>query len=84
MAASSPLYFVDTLPPSDLHYGVEDGGVPVANGLALRDRLSELGRSAQDYQVTLHEGAGHAMPYPWAFDQSREFLVRHLVEAPAK
>ncbi len=84
VTASSPLYFVDTLPPTDLHYGVEDGGVPVVNGFALRDRLSELGRSAPDYQVTFHEGAGHAMPFPWAFDQSREFLLRHLVETPVE
>jgi hypothetical protein len=82
VAASSPLYFADTLPPSDLHYGVEDVNVPVANGLALRDRLRELGRSAPDYRVTLHEGAGHDMPFPWAYDESREFLLRHLVDAP--
>jgi len=84
VAASSPLYFADTLPPSDLHYGVEDGSVVVANGLALRDRLVELGRSAPDYLVTLHEGTGHAMPYPWAYDQSRDFLLRHLIETPEK
>jgi hypothetical protein len=83
IAASSPLYFADTLPPSDLHYGVEDRNVVVANGLALRNLLSELGRSAPDYRVTLHEGAGHRMPYPWAYDQSREFLLRHLVEEPS-
>ncbi len=82
VAASSPLFFVDTLPPSDLQYGVEDGSVPVANGLALSDRLSKLGRSAPDYQVTIREGVGHRMPYPWAFEQSREFLLYHLVEAP--
>jgi len=80
VAASSPLYFVDTLPPADLQYGVEDGSVVVANGIALRDRLDELGRTAPDYQVTLHEGAGHSMPYPWAYDQTRDFFLRHLVE----
>ncbi len=83
VAASSPLYFADTLPPSNLHYGVEDRNVVVANGLALRDLLSELGRFAPDYLVTLHEGTGHNMPYPWAYDQSREFLLRHLVEGPS-
>ena len=65
---------------SDLHYGVEDSSVVVANGIALRDRLEELGRTAPDHQVTLHEGVGHSMPYPWAFDQTREFFLRHLVE----
>jgi hypothetical protein len=80
VAMSSPFYFIDTLPPCDLQYGVEDGGVPVANGIALRDRLDELGRTALDYQVTLHQGAGHSLPYPWAFDRSQEFLLRHLVE----
>ena len=80
MVASSPLYFVDSLPPCDIQYGVEDSSVPIANGIALRDRLDKLDRTAPDYQVTLHEGAGHNMPYPWAFDRSREFILQHLVE----
>lgn len=85
VTASSPLYFADSLPPSDLHYGVEDRSVVVANGAAFRNRLNELGRTAPDYRVTLHPRAAHTMPYPLAYDQSRDFLLRHLVEtAPGR
>ena len=76
MTVSSPLYFLDSLPPASLHYGVEDRSVPVDNGRALERRLRELGRP--EGSVHLHAGAGHDMPWPEAYDLSRDFLLLHL------
>ena len=80
--AASPLHFAETLPPSDLHYGIEDRSVPIANGIALQERLETLGPTARSHQVHLHEGTGHEMPYPRAYDVSRDFLLRHLLQTP--
>ncbi|MBZ0112197.1 MAG: prolyl oligopeptidase family serine peptidase [Thermoanaerobaculia bacterium] len=78
MLASSPLYFVDLLPPADMHYGVDDGSVGRANGLALEERLDASHADHPDRLVTIHDGAGHDMPWPEAYDASRDFLLRHL------
>lgn len=80
MLASSPLYFSDQLPASDLHYGLEDRSVPVANGRALADRLEKRSASAPPFTIQFHDGAGHDMPYPVAHDRSRAFLLRHLLD----
>jgi tetratricopeptide (TPR) repeat protein len=79
MLASSPLYFSDQLPVSNLHYGLEDRSVPAVNGRVLARRLEGRGASAPPFTIQLHDGAGHDMPYPAAHDRSRAFLMQHLL-----
>ena len=79
--ASSPLYFVDFLPAAQLQYGVEDRSVYVANALALRDALESRKSSAPTFEVVLHEGVGHDMPYPRAHRATRRFLVQQLFDS---
>jgi len=77
MTAGSPFYFVDELPPAQLHYGREDRSVPVRNGEALREALAGR-RQGPAFEVFVHEGSGHDQPYPEAYDRSREFLGQFM------
>jgi len=80
MLASSPLYFLETLPAAELHYGVEDRSVPMANGQALQRALAARTSSTAPFEVHFHEGSGHDMPYPRAHQASRRFLLHHLFD----
>ena len=46
LLASSPLYFAEQLPATQVHYGLEDSIVPAANGRALAKRLPSQPRPA--------------------------------------
>lgn len=76
--ASSPLYFVETVPAADLHYGIDDRSVPVSNAEALREAVATRTLGVTSVQVTTHSVTGHDMPYPATYDISRAFLRRHL------
>jgi dienelactone hydrolase len=78
--ASSPLYFLETLPAAEMHYGVEDRSVPVANAQALERAHAAGGSSPVPFAVHFHEGAGHDMPYPRAHQASRMFLLHQLFD----
>jgi pimeloyl-ACP methyl ester carboxylesterase len=45
--ASSPLYFAQSLPLSQIHMGMRDTNVPIAQGYALKDKLTELGMASR-------------------------------------
>lgn len=77
--ASSPLYFLETLPATEMHYGTEDRSVPVANAHALVRAHAALGIASVPFEVYFQEGAGHDMPYPRAHHASRKFLTEHLI-----
>ncbi len=76
--ASSPLYFLETLPATEMHYGVEDRSVPITNAEALQRAHTTRGSSPVPFEVHSHEGAGHDMPYPPAYRASRAFLMHQL------
>lgn len=76
--ASSPLYFLETLPAAQMHYGVEDRSVPVANAEALQQAHATRDSSTVPFEIYLQEGAGHDMPYPRAHQASRKFLLHQL------
>ena len=59
LIASSPLYFLDTLPETHSYYGAEDRAVPVANPQMLKAGLESVGRLAPRWTVTVFEDAGH-------------------------
>ena len=79
MIASSPLYFLENLPPTDLQYGDEDTSVPKQNALALEKVLASRMAGPSRFRVTRHPSAGHDMPYPDAYDISRNFLQKYLL-----
>jgi dienelactone hydrolase len=58
LIASSPLYFADRLPLTQLHLGADDHIVPPAQGELLRDRLQALGRATQ-LEYYRYEGRDH-------------------------
>jgi len=45
MIASSPLYFAQYLPPTQVHMGRHDDIVPISQGYTLRDQMTRLGKS---------------------------------------
>jgi len=76
--ASSPLYFLDSLPVAQLQYGTEDGAVPISNAEALQHALKLRDKSAPSFEIYMHKNTGHDMPYPVAYDLSREFLIKQF------
>lgn len=76
--ASSPIYFLERLPSAEFHYGLNDGGVPIANAYALQNVLSARNKSAPEFTIHIHNNAGHDQPYPRAYDLSREFIREQL------
>jgi hypothetical protein len=75
MIASSPRYFMDTIPPAEAHYGVEDGIVPRVNGAVLGAAAHAAGRALS---LRYHENAGHDQDLFDAPRQTREFFARAL------
>ena len=78
--ASSPLYFLDTLPAAEMHYGTEDRSVPAANAEALRRALAAQTTTGVPVSIHIHDGAGHDMPYPIAHETTHAFLAHHLFQ----
>jgi len=74
LIASSPLYFLESLPVAQLQYGIEDGAVPISNALALKQALELCDTSASSFDLYMHEYTGHDLPYPKAYDLARKFL----------
>ena len=73
LLASSPLWFAESLPPSQIHYGEEDNVVSPRNGRALLQRLP-AGRA----EALFYENAGHDLEREKAFRETRRFLLQHL------
>lgn len=70
MLRNSPLYFAARLPRTQMHYGIEDEMVPVANGRALA--------AATKAEVFFHENSGHDLDQKIAFRESRRFVMEML------
>ena len=79
LLASSPLYFVESVPPAQLHYGVEDAIVPERNGRAIERRLRNLTGAAGHVEIVFHAGAGHDQDLFEAPRRTREFLLERLL-----
>jgi hypothetical protein len=82
LLASSPLYFADSLPPAELHYGLEDAIVPERNARAIAERLGGAAGSARRVTILRHAGAGHDQDLFDAPRQTRAFLLRLLENPP--
>jgi dipeptidyl aminopeptidase/acylaminoacyl peptidase len=79
LIASSPLYFAESLPPAQLHYGVEDAIVPERNGRAIESRLRRWPEGARRVELRYHADAGHDQDLFEAPRRSREFLLERLL-----
>jgi tetratricopeptide (TPR) repeat protein len=75
--ASSPLYFISRLPEVQAHYGIEDGIVPMRNGMAIQQELNKRGKR-QNQKVFFHPNVGHDLDPMIAFGESRKFLIQML------
>lgn len=76
--ASSPLYFAESLPPVQLHYGGEDIIVPVSNGVLLANRLRARGDDGPTFELLLHPFGGHNLDRTISDPKTRDFLARYL------
>ncbi len=81
MFASSPLFFIETLPQTDAYYGAEDSSVPLANAMRLRERADSLSRSGSDLAVHVFEGRGHDTD-PYLVNQSIKERLIGWAKAP--
>jgi dipeptidyl aminopeptidase/acylaminoacyl peptidase len=70
--ASSPLYFADSLPPTDVYYGLQDSIVPPRNG-------RELVRQNRNIIAHFYPDAGHDQDLFLAPRSTYGFLLRCLV-----
>lgn len=71
MIASSPRYFLDTIPPAQVHYGLDDGIVRPVNGAVLRAAAQAARRPLE---LVFHADAGHDQDLFEAPLESRDFL----------
>ena len=76
--SSSPIYFLESLPSAQMHYGVEDGSVPILNAEALQNALNSQNRSNNKFKIYKHENTRHDQPYPKAYQLTHEFLLNNL------
>lgn len=78
----SAVYFVDRLPPVQIHHGLSDDVVPAAQGQALVDALEAAGIS--DFESYLYPGGEHnPLTLSGSVDSAVEFLVRVAFPVPA-
>jgi hypothetical protein len=80
LLASSPLYFAERLPATQVHYGLEDSIVPAANGRALVKRLPAT-RPAACFDGHWYAEAGHDQDLFEAPRTTRAFLLAQLLPA---
>ena len=81
----SVVYFVDRLPPVQLHHGTEDTVVAVSQAYRLIDAMDAAGKTDQDFEWYIYAGAGHditALIGEGADTRAIEFLRPFLFELP--
>ena len=81
----SGVYFVDRLPPVQLHHGTEDTVVAVSQAYRLIEAMDAAGKTDQDFEEYIYAGAGHditALIGAGAHTRAIEFLRPFLFELP--
>ena len=83
MVRRSAVYFVDRLPPVQLHHGTADAVVAVSQAHRLIEAMSAAGKTEEDFEERIYDGGSHdlfslsgAVPY------ALEFLRPFLFELP--
>lgn len=72
LLASSPRYFAERLPPTQFHYGLDDGVVKPANGREIIARMSQAGLKPEAY---FYPGFGHDTDVIAVATHMRRFLT---------
>ncbi len=75
LIASSPLYFAEALPLSQVHWGVEDAIVPIVNGRRLVERYEASRGAGSCLDARLHPDSGHDQDRQMAPVLTRRFLL---------
>ena len=81
----SGVYFVDRLPPVQLHHGTEDTVVAVSQANRLIAAMKAAGKTDQDFEHYIYAGAGHditALIGAGAHTRAIDFLRPFLFELP--
>lgn len=79
----SPVYFLDRMPPLQVHHGLADPIVPVAEAERLIEAMNKAG--ATDFESFLYpDGSHHPITLPGSLERALEFLLRvtGAAEAP--
>lgn len=76
--ASSPLYFLESLPVTQMHYGIEDGSVPIINAEAIQSTFDSQNISNAKLEIYKHKDTGHDQPYPKAYQLTNDFLTNNF------
>jgi len=79
MLRRSPVYFASRLPMLQVHHGTADSTVWVSQAERLVDVMTEIGRSAPNFEYYYYPGAGHN-PYEMngSIDRGVTFIERLL------
>jgi dipeptidyl aminopeptidase/acylaminoacyl peptidase len=59
MIASSPIFFADRLPKTQVHFAEDDQIVPLSQGVELRTRMTEIGLQDR-FEMFVYEGKDHS------------------------
>lgn len=78
MLAGSPLYFLESLPRTQIHHGIEDEMVPVINGYAIERAMRKSGRNSPAFEAFFYQNAGHDLNYKIAARESKKFVISLL------
>ena len=81
----SAVYFVDQLPPVQLHHGTADTVVAVSQAERLIEAMRAAGKTEKQFEQYLYEGVGHELDpllAEGAAERATDFLRPFLFELP--
>ena len=81
----SGVYFVDRLPPVQLHHGTADTVVAVSQAERLIEAMREAGKTEEEFEPHIYDGAGHELApllAAGAATRAIDFLRPFLFELP--
>ena len=81
----SGVYFVDRLPPVQLHHGTADTVVAVSQAERLIEAMREAGKTEEEFEPHIYDGAGHELDpllAAGAATRAIDFLRPFLFELP--
>ena len=81
----SAVYFVDRLPPAQLHHGTADTVVAVSQAARLIEAMRAAGKTEMQFEQYVYEGVGHELDpllAEGAAERASDFLRPFLFELP--
>jgi pimeloyl-ACP methyl ester carboxylesterase len=77
LIASSPIYFLSQLPPAQLHYGVNDYDVPIAEGKSVEAAVERLGSKKPTVSIIYDADGGHDLNPKICVPTTKSFLLKY-------